>query len=291
MKTRDIFELLLLAALWGASFLFMRVATPEFGPVALIEIRVVIAALFLLPILAVRTGIGALKAHWGHVFAVGALNSAFPFCLLAFSTLYLTGGFAAIVNATSPLFAGIVAWFWLGDKLNSSRIAGLVIGFGGVVILVWNKISFQLDGAALAIPAAILASLFYGVAANYTKKNLSSANSLAVATGSQIGASILLLPGAILLWPENSISAQAWASVIVMGIASTGIAYILYFRLIAHVGPAKAITVTFLVPAFAVLWGAIFIDEHLTTNMVFGSAVILTGTALATGLIALRKSR
>lgn len=291
MKFRDVLDLVVLAALWGASFLFMRVAVPELGPVPLIQIRVAIAAVFLIPILAMRSGWGAFRAHWKAIFLVGVFNSAAPFCLLAFSTLYLTGGFAAILNATSPLLGAIVAWLWLGDRLNRSRVTGLAIGFLGVIILVWKEIRFDFAGAGLAIPAAILASLLYGISANYTKKNLGGVSPLAVATGSQIGAALVLLPIAIPMWPEQAVSTRAWLSVIVMGIACTAIAYMLYFRLIANVGPAKAISVTYLVPGFAVLWGAVFLHEGLTLNMIVGCAVILAGTALATGMLSFQSNQ
>ena len=203
--------------------------------------------------------------------------------------MYLTGGFTSIVNATSPLFGAIVAWLWLGDGLNRSRVVGLVVGFAGVVILVWDKISFVFEGAGLAIPAALLASLLYGISANYTKKHLTGVAPLAVATGSQIAATLLLLPVAIWSWPADPVSTRAWLAVIVMGVASTAIAYMLYFRLIANVGPARAISVTFLVPGFAVLWGALFLSEGLTSSMIIGCVVILVGTALATGLLVIFK--
>lgn len=288
MRPRDVVELFVLAALWGASFLFLRVAAPEFGPVALIQLRVVFSALFLIPILAARAGFGPLRSHWRPISVLGGLNSALPFCLFAYSTLYLTGGFAAIVNATSPLFGALVAWLWLSEKLNASRVAGLVIGFAGVVVLVWDKAALQLEGVALAVAAAIVGSALYGVAANYTKKYLSGVDSLSVATGSQIAAVVLLLPVSLFSWPDGPVSSRAWLAVVVMGTACTGVAYILYFRLIANAGPARAISVTYLIPAFAVVWGAVFLDEGVTSQMIVGCGVILLGTALATGLLAWR---
>ena len=290
MRSRDTLDLFVLSALWGASFLFMRIAVPEFGPIVLAELRVVIASLFLFPILMLRADVGELTTHWKKLAIVGTVNSAVPFILLPFATLYLTGGFAAILNATSPLWAAVIAWIWLSARLDISRITGLVIGFAGVVVLVWDKAGFDLSGASLAIIAAILASFFYGIGANYTKKYLQEISPLAIATGSQLAAAIVLLPGAIALWPEGPISLQAWAAIITMGILSTGLAYIIYFRLIANVGPASAITVTFLVPGFAVFWGAVVLDEKLTTPMVIGCAIILIGTALATGLLSLRRA-
>ena len=289
MKLRDAVDLLVLAAVWGASFLFMRIAAPEFGSVVLVQLRVTIGALFLLPVFMVRGQISELRIHWKKLGLLGAINSAIPFCLLTYSTLYLTGGFASILNATAPLFGALIAWLWLADKLDGSRIAGLLIGLAGVITLVWNKIGLGAGDVSVAIFAAILASAFYGIGANYTKRYAGEVSSLAIATGSQIGAAIVLLPATMFLWPAGPISAPAWISVAIMGIASTGIAYVLYFRLIANVGPAKAISVTYLVPVFAVFWGAMFIDESVTTTMIFGCAIILIGTALATGALPLAR--
>jgi drug/metabolite transporter (DMT)-like permease len=292
MRFSDSLELLLLASLWGASFLFMRVAGPEFGPIALSFLRAAIAALLLLPFLLLGSGAAELKTHWKRLALVGVLNSAIPFCLLALATVSLSGGFAAILNATAPLWAAVIAWIWLADKMDGSRIVGLMIGFAGVVILLANKIGLNAPGVPVAVLAAISAAFFYGIGANFTKKYMHGISTLAVATGSMLAATIVLLPGAVLFWPGEPVSLLAWVAVIVMGIASTGIAYVLYFRLIVNVGPAKAITVTYLIPGFAVIWGAIFINEELTTNMVIGGAIILAGTALATGMFSLgRKSR
>jgi drug/metabolite transporter (DMT)-like permease len=285
MKPRDMLELLLLAAIWGSSFLFMRIAAPEFGPVPLIFIRVSIAMVFLLIVLGWRGELAGLKGHSTHFTAVGILNSAVPFCLFAFATLSLTAGFTSVLNASVPLFGALVAYFWLGDKLTLARIVGLLIGFLGVTVLVWGKISFKADGSGWAIVAGLLASLSYGVAANYTKRHLSGVHPFANATGSQIAATILLLPLAVMYWPETMPSAKSWFSVLVLGIACTGIAYILFFRLIANVGPAKAVAVTYLLPVFGMVWGLLFLDEAITSNMIAGCLVILLGTALATGIL------
>jgi drug/metabolite transporter (DMT)-like permease len=285
MKPRDLLDLLLLAALWGGSFLFMRVAAPEFGPLALIELRVGIAAVFLLVVLVARGRLGLLRAHAAPMAVVGVINSALPFTLLAYATLSVTAGFASILNATSPLWGAIVAWVWLRERLTPWRMAGLAIGFAGVLLLAWGKVSFKPGGSGLAILAALIATLSYGIAASYTKRRLTGVDTLAVATGSQVGAALVLLPLALLAWPARPVSFTAWASVVAMGVACTGIAYILYFRLIAHVGPARAIAVTFLVPAFAILWGAAFLGEDVTMQTAAAGLVVLAGTALSTGLV------
>jgi drug/metabolite transporter (DMT)-like permease len=285
MKFSDIIDLVALSAVWGASFLFMRIAAPEFGPLVLVEVRVVIAALFLLPIFLLRANISELTVHWKKLAILSVLNSAAPFFLLTYATLSITGGFAGILNATAPIFAAMVAWIWLSDRLGISQIVGLVIGFVGVLVLVWNKVTLAFDGTTVAILAGIVAAIFYAVGGNYTKKYMGQLNSLAIATGTMIAAAIILLPIAVYLWPSEPVSIRSWIAAIIMGIASTGIAYILYFRLIRNVGPAKAITVTYLIPAFAMFWGAIFIDEKVTPIMIVGCVIIFFGTALATGML------
>jgi drug/metabolite transporter (DMT)-like permease len=285
MKLSDIIDLVALSAVWGASFLFMRIAAPEFGPLVLVEVRVVIAALFLLPIFLLRADISELTVHWKKLAILSVLNSAAPFFLLTYATLSITGGFAGILNATAPIFAAMVAWIWLSDRLGASQIVGLVIGFVGVLVLVWNKVTLAFDGTTVAILAGIVAAIFYAVGGNYTKKYMGQMNSLAIATGTMIAAAIILLPIAVYLWPSEPVSIRSWIAAIIMGIASTGIAYILYFRLIRNVGPAKAITVTYLIPAFAMFWGAIFIDEKVTPIMIVGCVIIFFGTALATGML------
>jgi drug/metabolite transporter (DMT)-like permease len=283
---RDSIDLLVLAALWGASFLFVRIAVPYFSPVPLIELRVAIGGLVLLPLLALRRGLPDLRAAIRPIFVVGIVNSALPFTLFAYATISLNAGFVSILNASAPLFGAIVAYFWLKDRLSPLRIVGLLIGFTGVFVLVWGKASFKAGGSGFAILASLLATLLYGIMVNYTKKRLSGVNSLAIATGSQLCAAVALLPLAIWWWPAELPDLRIWLSVIALGVGCTGIAFILYFRLIANAGPAKAIAVTFLIPVFGVLWGALFLDEVTTINMLAGCATILLGTALATGIIA-----
>lgn len=291
MKLRDPIELLTLAALWGGSFLFMRMGAAEFGPVALAAVRVAGAALFLLPILALRGEFGALRKAWRPIALVGLTNSALPFVLFGYATLSITGGLASIFNAAAPLFGALVAWLWLNERLNRSRIVGLGIGLLGVVGLAWSnvnvEIGFKPGGSGLAIAACLLATLFYGFSANYTKRRLNEVAPLAVAAGSQSFAALFLLLPALVWWPAEAPSARAWTAVAALALACTGVAYILFFRLIAHLGASKAISVTFLIPVFGVAWGAWFLDEQVTGAMLLGCAVILLGTALATGFLKL----
>jgi len=252
-----------------------------------VEVRVGVAALFLLPILLLRGDYAELRANWGRIAVLGVFNSALPFVLFTYSTLYITGGFSAILNATAPLWAALIGWVWLSDRLTPSQVTGLFVGFAGVYLLVWDKFSLAISGTLLAILAAIVASCSYGFAANMTKRYASGIKPLVLATGSQVAATILVLPFAAMTWPDAPVSGLAWTAVIVMGVASTGLAYILYFRLIANVGPARAIAVTYLVPAFAMIFGAVLIDEIVTLTMLIGCAIILLGTSLAIGMLAL----
>ena len=289
MRASDLGELLTLAALWGASFLFMRMGASEFGPVALVAVRVGGAALFLLPLLQMRGQMHVLRANWRAIFVVGLTNSALPFLLFSYAALSITAGLAAIFNAASPLFGAVIAWLWLKDRLSAPRIVGLVIGFVGVSWLAWSNAShgaaFKPGGSAWATLACLAATLFYGVSASLTKKYLSGVAPMAVAAGSQLSAAIVLIAPAVWWWPSVSPSGTAWLTAALLAILSTGIAYILYFRLIANIGPANAISVTFLVPAFAVLWGWMLLSEQLTAAMLIGCAVILLGTSLATGVL------
>jgi len=295
VKASDIIELVALAAIWGASFLFLRVAVPEFGPVTLTALRVAGAALCLLPLVFLRRHGTALRQHWKPIALVGLVNSALPFVLFSIAALALNAGLSAIFNATAPLWGAVVAWLWLGDRLTASRVAGLALGFVGVVALAWDKASFKPGehgvSAALAIAACLGATLCYGFGANYTKKHLTGVPPLAVAAGSQAAAAAVLAVPAWWLAPPAMPGATAWASLLALAVVCTGVAYLLYFRLIAHLGAPRAITVTYLIPLFAVVWGALFLGEALTLSMAVGGAIVLAGTALATGVIALRPRR
>jgi drug/metabolite transporter (DMT)-like permease len=284
-------ELLALAALWGASFLFMRLGAADFGPVALAFVRVAIAALTLLPLLLWRGGWRDLLAHWKPIAVVGVVNSALPFLAYSYAALSITAGLSAVFNATSPLWAAVIAWMWLGDRPGRDRMLGLAIGFLGVVGLALVNVNqpaaFKPGGSGWAVVACVAATLLYGLAACATRRWLSDAPPLAVAAGSQLSATVFLLPAALATWPETTPGPLQWLWAALLGALCTGVAYILYFRLIATLGPGRAISVTFLIPAFAVFWGLLVLREPVTLAMVVGCAVILVGTALASGLLRL----
>jgi len=288
MKTFDLAELLLLAAIWGSSFLFMRLGVPEFGPIPLAAVRVGVASLLLLPLLAVRGQFGGLRAHWRGLLVVGALNSAAPFVLFSFAALSITAGLSSIVNATTPLWTALIAFAWLGQRLTPLRVLGLLIGFAGVAFLAWDKASFKpgADHAGLlALLACAAATLCYGIAANATRRMLHGVPPLTVAAGSQFAAALLLAPLAAGLWPAAAPGALAWGSALALALLCTALAYLMYFRLMSRVGPTNAVSVTFLIPLFAILWGALFLRETVTAPMLAGGAIVAVGIALALGLV------
>jgi drug/metabolite transporter (DMT)-like permease len=295
MKPINIVQLLVLAALWGGSFLFIRVGVAEFGVGPLMALRVGIGALFLLIVLvtrgSARDAFLTMRSRAWPLLVVGILNSAAPFSLFAFAELTLSAGVTSVINATTPLWGAIVAFLWLKDRLSPLRIAGLVIGFAGVLVLVWNQVVMRQGSGVsamttgLAAAAALGATLLYGVAASYTKRHLTGVDSLTIATGTMTCATLVLLPFAAYAWPAAPVSLHAWGSVIALGVGCTGIAYMLFFHLIEVAGPARTITVTFVIPIFGILWGAIFLAESVSPGMVKACAIILVGTALATGAV------
>ena len=286
-----VIDFILLAAIWGSSFLFMRFAVVEFGPLPTAAVRVAGAALALLPLMLWR-GLGReLLRHWKPIFIVGLLNSGIPFALFSFALLSISTGLSSILNATVPLFGALVAWLWLKDRPGGSRVVGLFVGFVGVALLAWNKSSFQAPPGGIAPAWAVLACLgatvCYAIAASATKRYLTGVSPWVTATGSQIGATLGLALPALWLWPARMPGGQAWLAVTAVGVLCTAVAYVLYFKLIEIAGPARALAVTFVVPVFAVVYGVLFLGETVTSWMVICGIVIVCGTALSTGLVRL----
>ncbi len=280
MNPRFLVQLILLGAIWGASFPFMLIAVVDFSALALIEVRVAVGALFLTTLLALRGELNGLRGRMLPFAVLGAINSAIPFSLFAFAAKYQTAGLSSVLNSTAPLFGALFAFVWLGERLRVLQTVGLILGFCGVVILATSKNT--LDGKLIAIGAGLLAALLYGVAAHYSKRNLKGCPPLAVASGSLIAATLWLLPTMPWALSDHAPSLQAWGCAIALGILCTGIAYMLYFRMIEHYGAARTMTVAYLIPIFGVIWGCVFLHEPLTLRMLAGGIVVLTGTILVT---------
>ena len=280
-------DFVLLSLLWGSSFLFMREGVLAFGPIATSWVRVFLAALMLTPVLLWRRELGVLRHHWRSTLMVGLMSSGIPFVLYAYALQHISTGMSSILNATTPLFGALIAWGWLGDRLNTSRAVGLAVGFAGVVLLtsdVTSHMNFSPEGSGLAVAACLVATFFYGLAGNFIKRFLQGVSPMVTTTGSLWGASVVLALPAWWLWPEQAPTLRAWLALGAAGLLCTALAYVLYFRLMLRTGPAKAMTVTYLIPVFANLMGVVLLDEVITHGMLLGGVVIVLGTALASGL-------
>lgn len=286
MKRRDLVDFLMLAALWGAAFMFTRVAVPQFGIFPLMGLRTAIGALVLVPLALAAGGGAQMRSHAGRIAWVGLLGAGLPFVMLGYAMQHQTAGFTAILNATVPFWAAIVGFLWLGERLAGARWLGLAIGFFGIVVLVWGRASFDVGGLGLPILATLVATLSYGTSSCATRKMLGGVRPLTGAAGSQLFAALMLLPFAVASWPQQSPDLKAWLSAIVLGVFCTGFAFVLFFRLVGSIGSTHTMAVNFLVPVFGVLWGALLLGEAITLQMVAGAAVILGGTALVMGFIA-----
>lgn len=274
--------LLVLAALWGASFLFMRVAVPSFGPVVLADLRVLIAGFALL---AYATAVGArpsLRARWRDYALLGAVNAALPFALLSAAELEIEASLAAVLNALAPLCGALVGAVWLGHRVTRAAKVGLVLGVGGVAMVV-GLAPMELDAAfVLAVLACLVAAFAYGVGANLVRVRFTGEPPLALAIGQQLAAGVVLLPLVPALPVRAAPDAVDIACLLGLALASTAVAYLLYFRLLAELGATGGMTVIYVVPVFGVLWGALFLGEAIHLSTVAGGAVILFAVWLIT---------
>lgn len=284
MQRKSGVTLLVLSAIWGASFLLIRVAAPVLGPIVLMEIRVLLAGLILLGLSRLSHTRLELRERWRHYLVIGILNSAIPFTLIALAELHLTAGLAAILNATSPLFGAGIASVWTKEPLTPKKGIGLLLGLLGVVVLVgWSPLPFSM-ALALSLVAALVAAACYGFSSIYIKQYASGTSPLAVATCSQFGASLFLLPLTAVSPPLHVPTLPVLLAVAALALVCTAVAYQLYFWLIAHAGSTNALMVNFLVPIFGVLWGMIFLGEVVSWGTGIGCGLILSGAGLVTGI-------
>ncbi|MEW6051819.1 MAG: DMT family transporter [Candidatus Zixiibacteriota bacterium] len=285
MRTADTVRLVILAAIWGGSFIFMRVLAPVLGPVLTADLRVLIAGIALLIYFrAIKLDL-EWRQYWKQYILIGALNSALPFFLFSFAALHIPASLSVILNSTAPFFGALFAAMLLGERFTFKKLAGLVIGAIGVMMVV--KLGSVTPGPmfALAVLACIGATVCYGFVATYIKRFGTSIKPMAVAGASQLTAGLLLLPAVPFSPLRGEITPTIVAGVIVFALLCSAVAYLLYFRLVVDAGPTKALTVTFLMPAFGMLWGAMFLNELITPTMVAGTALILLGTGLVLNVL------
>lgn len=283
MGARDLGALVLLAALWGASYIFIRVAVPALGPFVLMGVRVALAAAALaLYAFVLARGMPKLRARWREFLIVGAANSAIPFTLIAAAELELTASLAAILNSTTALFVAVVAAVWIGEALTVKKVFGLVTGFVGVAVVVgWDPVSLTWV-VLLSVGAMLAASLSYAVGGVYVKRTFAGVPPLAMAIGQQTGAAMFLLPLAAVTLPAQAPPLPAALSALALALLCTAVAYLLYFRLIENVGPTKTLTVTFLIPVFGLLFGVVLLGEPVGLGTLVGFGIIVSGVALVT---------
>jgi drug/metabolite transporter (DMT)-like permease len=289
LRAADLARLVALAAMWGAPYLFMRQAVPSFGPVALIEVRVLIAGIALAAFLAATGRAVGWRKHWRAYLVVGVVGLALPFVLIAKALATIDASTAAILNALSPLFATLVPAVWIRDPITPAKMAGIALCLAGTAVLVgWTPAPMspaELAAAGMSIAATAL----YGYTIVFTKVHLKEASPMATSAGTLLMAAIALAPLVPMSPVQAPIPAMAWLAALALAIVSTTFAFILYYRLIADVGPVKAITVTLLVPIFGMLWGVAFLGEPLTAGRIAGCAIILAGCSLILGLVRVPK--
>ena len=271
-------ELTLLGAVWGGSFLFMRVAAADFGPFALVEARQALGALTLLPFLW-RARALFTPAVWLRVAGIATINSVLPFVLFAWGAERAPAGIGAITNAMTVMFAALVAFLFYGERIGRWRWIGLVAGFVGVTILASGHIAGASVGAAAL--AGTAAALCYGLGINFVRHYLSGFPAGAIAAANLGAGALLLLPFAIYTWPQHPIPATSWLSAVLLGVLCTGIAFVFYYRLIARIGAPRTATVTYLRPLFGVIWAWLLLGEGVTLSMVLAGALILAGVGLS----------
>jgi len=284
IRAKDLLTLVLLGAIWGSSFLFIRIAVPELGPSLLMELRVGLAALALAPFAVALGMVPKVWSRWRPFFVLGLLNAAIPFSLIALAEIYITASLAAILNSTTVLFAALVAAAWLGEPLTARKVSGVVLGIVGVAVLVGLD-PLPLNGAVLlSVGAMLLAAFFYALGGTYTRKNFSGVRPLTMAVGQQTGAAVILLLPAASALPDAAPSLAGALSALALALLCTAVAYLLYFRLIASVGPTSTLTVTFLAPGFGVFFGVVFLGEPFGWGTLAGLSIILFSVALVTGI-------
>jgi drug/metabolite transporter (DMT)-like permease len=271
-------ELTALGAVWGGSFLFMRIAAGDFGFIPLVEVRLALGALALTPFLW-RARAQFTCALWLKVAGIALVNSVLPFVLFAWGAERAPAGIGAITNAMTVMFTALVAFLFYGEQIGARRVVGLVAGFVGVTILASGKIAGASVGSAAL--AGTAASLCYGFGINLVRHHLTGYPAAAVAAANLGAGAVLLAPLAIYTWAHHPIAALSWLSAVLLGVLCTGIAFVFYYRLIARIGAPRTATVTYLIPLFGVIWAWLLLGEPLTVTMALAGALILAGVALS----------
>jgi drug/metabolite transporter (DMT)-like permease len=280
VRRSDATRLVALSAIWGASFIFIRVLAPVLGPVLTVTTRVLIGGAVLIVYCRVIGFDAGLSRHWRHYFVIGIVNSTLPFMLFAFAALRLPASYSVILNAMTPLFTALLAVPLLGERLTAAKIAGLVAAVAGVALVSGAGPVVPDLWFAIAVAACLGATICYAVSSIYMKKYASGAKPLAIAGWSQIFAGLALAPLVPFALPTGSFTPLVAANMLALALVCSSIAYVLYYRLIADIGPTRALTMAFLMPVFGMLWGALFLGETITLPMIAGCALVIGGATI-----------
>lgn len=288
VRIADLLNLLLLAAIWGASFILMRISAPEFGPVPLIAFRMTLAGLALAPIFFQKEARISYRTNWWQLLVSGVVGSALAFMLLSYATLTLSAGFTSLLNSSVPIFSALIAAVWLKERLTWLQLVGISFGIIGVLVLVWDKMDFQKTGIGWAVVACIAACFCYGFGAAWMKSKLQNIRPLVASSGSLLGAGLVLIPFALLRLPEEWPSPLSWWCAVALALICTALAFVFFFKLIQRTSATVATSVTFLIPFFGIFWGWLFLDEVVTGQIVLGMVISLLGMAMITKVIRVR---
>jgi drug/metabolite transporter (DMT)-like permease len=280
MRPADIARLTALAAIWGGSFIFMRILAPVLGPVVTADLRVLIAGIALVVYFRLVHFDPGWRVHWRRYLVIGGVNSAIPFVLYSFAALHIPASYSVILNSTSPFFGALFSAVWLGEGMTMRKISGLILGAVGVAGIV--KIGSVNTGEMFywAVGAGLLAPVCYGISAVYIKRLVNGPSPKGIAVGSQLMAGLLLVPVIPFSPVRGNVTFSVGLAVLGLALLCSAIAYLLYYRLIDDIGPTRALTVTFLMPVFGMVWSVIFLHETITLTMIGGTALILAGTGL-----------
>lgn len=308
MNPKDLLAMVALAAIWGASFLFLRVASPVIGPLAVAAGRVSLAAALLLPLAWQAGQARALRRAAWPLAAASLLSCVLPFLALSRAAQTLPAGLMSILNAATPMWGALVGWAWAGEKLGRARLMGLLVGMAGVTLLSADASSLMPKGqwheTLLACALMMTGTLMYAMSVHFNQRFLPDMPPMAITAGTMGWGGICLLAPAVwtgpapvrdghpgdqiathaahaawIAWAE--VPAPVWASLAGLGLLCTALAYVMFFRLIQRIGPSRALTVTFLIPIFGMLWGALWLGETITTTMVLATGIIAWGTWLS----------
>ncbi|HEY0750029.1 MAG TPA: DMT family transporter, partial [Chitinophagaceae bacterium] len=275
MKSKDISLLIMLAAIWGSSYLFLRIATPVIGVMLTMSSRIIIAAVFMIIIVAFSGSMPDYRKNWKHFTVLGLLNLVIPFSLISFAVSYLNASLSAILNATTPLFTMLVSTVWLKESFNFRKLTGLLLGLAGLIVLVgWIPLEIN-SFTIVSIALSLLSSLCYGIAAVYARLYLKGSAPMKTAGGQLSTAALMAIPLLFFSFNPGMISVKVSVVILILAIFCTALAYALYFRLIEKVGSTNASVVTILVPVFSLLWSFLFLNEPITPAIIGGLILIL----------------